>query len=89
MSAKAGITHCGWGFGVAAGDYDNDGWEDLYITYLDGAVLYHNNGDGTFTDVTPKPVSEMPGAGAPARPSAITTMTAISISTSPTMLTSI
>ena len=36
VSAKAGITHCGWGFGVAVGDYDNDGWEDLYITYLDG-----------------------------------------------------
>jgi enediyne biosynthesis protein E4 len=54
VSAKAGITHCGWGFGVAVGDYDNDGWEDLYITYLDGAVLYHNNGDGSFTDVTSK-----------------------------------
>jgi enediyne biosynthesis protein E4 len=54
VSAKAGLTHCGWGFGVAAGDYDNDGWEDLYITYLDGAVLYHNNHDGTFSDVTLK-----------------------------------
>jgi hypothetical protein len=54
VSARAGITHCGWGFGVAVGDYDNDGWEDLYITYLDGAVLYHNNGDGSFTDVTAK-----------------------------------
>ena len=54
VSAKAGLTHCGWGFGVAVGDYDNDGWEDLYITYLDGAVLYHNNGDGSFTDVTSK-----------------------------------
>jgi len=54
VSAKAGITHCGWGFGVAVGDYDNDGWEDLYITYLDGAVLYHNNGNGSFTDVTSK-----------------------------------
>jgi hypothetical protein len=54
VSNKAGITHCGWGFGVAAGDYDNDGREDLYITYLDGAVLYHNNGDGSFTDVTGK-----------------------------------
>jgi hypothetical protein len=54
VTAKSGLTHCGWGFGVAVGDYDNDGWEDLYITYLDGAVLYHNNGDGTFTDVTAK-----------------------------------
>ena len=54
VTAKSGIDHCGWGFGVAVGDYDNDGYEDLYITYLDGAVLYHNNGDGTFTDVTAK-----------------------------------
>ncbi len=61
VSAKAGITHCGWGFGVAVGDYDNDGWEDLYITYLDGAVLYHNNHDGTFTDVTSKAGVGNPG----------------------------
>jgi len=54
VSAKAGLNHCGWGFGVAVGDYDNDGWEDLYITYLDGAVLYHNNHDGSFMDVTEK-----------------------------------
>jgi enediyne biosynthesis protein E4 len=54
VSVKAGIMHCGWGFGIAVGDYDNDGWEDLYITYLDGAVLFHNNGDGSFTDVTSK-----------------------------------
>src|SRR5205807_1323601 len=49
-----GISFCGWGFGVAVGDYDNDGWEDIYITGLNGAVLYHNNHDGTFTDVTAK-----------------------------------
>jgi len=54
VSARAGITHCGWGFGIAVGDYDNDGWEDLYITYLDGGVLYHNNHDGSFSDVTGK-----------------------------------
>jgi enediyne biosynthesis protein E4 len=54
VTAKSGINHCGWGFGVAVGDYDNDGYEDLYITYLDGGVLYRNNGDGTFTDVTAK-----------------------------------
>jgi hypothetical protein len=52
VTEKAGLTHCGWGFGVAVGDYDNDGWEDVYITYLDRGVLYHNNGDGTFSDVT-------------------------------------
>ncbi len=54
VTVKSGLTHCGWGFGVAVGDYDNDGWEDLYINYLDGGVLYHNNHDGTFTDVTGK-----------------------------------
>jgi hypothetical protein len=61
VTAKSGLTHCGWGFGVAVGDYDNDGWEDLYITYLDGGVLYHNNGDGTFTDVTAKAGVGNPG----------------------------
>jgi hypothetical protein len=40
--------------GVAAADYDNDGWTDLYLTYLGPDVLYRNNGDGTFTDVTAK-----------------------------------
>ena len=54
VTTKAGLKHCGWGFGVAVGDYDNDGSEDLYITYLDGGILYHNNGDGTFSDVTTK-----------------------------------
>jgi hypothetical protein len=52
VTAKTSIGHCGWGFGAAVGDYDNDGWDDLYITYLDGAVLYHNDGNGTFSDVT-------------------------------------
>jgi len=61
-SGKAGLNHCGWGFGVAVGDFDNDGWEDLYVTYLDGGVLYRNNHDGTFTDVTTKA-----GAGNPSR----------------------
>jgi hypothetical protein len=61
VSAKAGLSHCGWGFGVAVGDYDNDGWEDLYITYLDGGVLYHNNGDGSFSDVTAKSGISNPG----------------------------
>jgi enediyne biosynthesis protein E4 len=54
VTAKSGLAHCGWGFGAAVGDYDNDGWDDLYVTYLDGAVLYHNNHDGSFTDVTAK-----------------------------------
>jgi enediyne biosynthesis protein E4 len=54
VSARAGFKRCGWGFGVAIGDYDNDGWDDVYITYLDGGALYHNNHDGTFSDVTAK-----------------------------------
>ena len=54
VAAKAGLSHCGWGFGVAVGNYDNDNYQDVYITYLDGGVLYHNNGNGTFTDVTAK-----------------------------------
>jgi hypothetical protein len=54
VTVKSGINHCGWGFGAAVGDYDNDGNDDLYVTYLDSAVLYRNNGDGTFTDVTSK-----------------------------------
>lgn len=61
VSAKAGFRRCGWGFGVAVGDYDNDGWEDVYITYLDGGALYHNNRDGTFTDVTAKAGVGNPG----------------------------
>jgi hypothetical protein len=62
VTEKAGLRHCNWGFGVAAGDYDNDGWEDLYVTNLSGATLYHNNRDGTFSDMTAKS-----GAGNPGR----------------------
>ena len=54
VTQKAGLTHGGWGQGVCVGDYDNDGWEDLYVTYYGRNVLYHNNGDGTFTDVSEK-----------------------------------
>ena len=61
VTAKSGLKHCGWGFGVAVGDYDNDGWEDLYVTYLDGGVLFRNNRDGTFTDVTAKAGVGNPG----------------------------
>ena len=54
VTQKAGLTHTGWGQGVCVGDYDNDGWEDLYVTYYGKNVLYHNNGNGTFTDVSEK-----------------------------------
>jgi hypothetical protein len=54
VTAKAGLQGAGYGMGVAVGDYDNDGREDLYVTAYGGNRLYHNNGDGTFTDVTEK-----------------------------------
>jgi len=54
VTERAGLTHTGWGQGVCVGDYDNDGFEDLYVTYYGKNVLYHNNGNGTFTDVSEK-----------------------------------
>ncbi len=54
VTAKAGIGTPGFAMGGAVGDFNNDGWPDLYITGLGGNVLYRNNGDGTFTDVTAK-----------------------------------
>jgi enediyne biosynthesis protein E4 len=52
VTEKAGVTGGGYGMGVAAGDYDGDGFADLYVTQYERNILYHNNGDGTFTDVT-------------------------------------
>jgi enediyne biosynthesis protein E4 len=54
VTVKAGVAHSGWGQGVCVGDYDNDGWDDLFVSYFGKNVLYHNNGDGTFTDVSEK-----------------------------------
>jgi enediyne biosynthesis protein E4 len=54
VTEKAGLTRTGWASAVTVGDYDNDGFDDLFITYYGHHVLYHNNGDGTFTDVTGK-----------------------------------
>jgi enediyne biosynthesis protein E4 len=54
VTEKAGLQGTGYGMAVAVGDYDNDGFEDLYVTAVGGNKLYHNNGDGTFTDVTEK-----------------------------------
>jgi enediyne biosynthesis protein E4 len=50
VTAKAGLTHSGWGQGVCIGDYDNDGFDDIFVTYWGEDLLYHNNGDGTFTE---------------------------------------
>jgi hypothetical protein len=54
VTEKAGLEGVGYGMGVAVGDYDNDGYEDLYVTGYGGNRLYHNNGNCTFTDVTDK-----------------------------------
>jgi hypothetical protein len=54
VTDKAGVGGAGYGIGVAAGDYDNDGWPDLFVANVNGNQLFHNNGDGTFTDVTKK-----------------------------------
>ncbi|HZQ53567.1 MAG TPA: CRTAC1 family protein [Bryobacteraceae bacterium] len=52
VTREARLLRHGWGQGVCAGDYDNDGNIDLFVTYYGQNVLYHNNGDGTFTDVS-------------------------------------
>jgi enediyne biosynthesis protein E4 len=52
VTEKAGLFRAGYAQGVTVGDYNNDGYEDLFITYWGQNVLYRNNGDGTFTDVT-------------------------------------
>ncbi len=52
VTAKAGLTDAGWACGVCVGDFNNDGFEDLFVTYYGQNKLYRNNGDGTFTDIT-------------------------------------
>jgi enediyne biosynthesis protein E4 len=54
VTAQAGVAGNAYGIAVTAGDYDNDGYEDLYVTNYNSAILYHNNGNGTFSDVTKK-----------------------------------
>ncbi len=51
VTEKAGVVNDRWGYGCAVGDYDNDGWPDLYVTNFGKNRLYRNNHDGTFTDV--------------------------------------
>jgi hypothetical protein len=52
VTTRAGLAQSGWGQGVCAGDYDNDGHEDLFVTYWGQNRLFHNKGDGTFDDAT-------------------------------------
>src|SRR5712671_2798212 len=54
VTEKAGVANERWGFGVAVGDFDNDGWPDIYVSNFGKNRLYHNNHDGTFTDVAEK-----------------------------------
>jgi hypothetical protein len=54
VAAAAGVTNDRWGFGVAVGDYDNDGWPDIAVANYGKNRLYHNNHNGTFTDVAEK-----------------------------------
>lgn len=67
VTEKAGLAGVGYSMGVAAGDYDNDGFVDLYVTGFDRNQLFHNNGNGTFTDVTEKAGvgGVVPGLGKP------------------------
>jgi hypothetical protein len=52
VTERAGLLKTGWASGITVGDYNNDGFEDIFITYYGQNVLYRNNGNGTFTDVT-------------------------------------
>ena len=54
VTEKANLVHGGWGQGACVGDYDNDGYDDLFVTYYGQNVLYRNKGDGSFEDVTEK-----------------------------------
>jgi hypothetical protein len=62
VTERAGVAGEGYSMGVAAGDYNNDGWTDLYVTGVNRNFLYRNNGDGTFTDVTER--AGVPGVDA-------------------------
>jgi hypothetical protein len=62
VTVKSGLVRTGWASAVTVGDYDNDGFDDIFITYYGQNALYHNNGDGTFSDVTDKSGLRHPGA---------------------------
>jgi enediyne biosynthesis protein E4 len=54
VTEKSGLGRTGWQTGVCIGDYDNDGWDDLFCCFWGHSILFRNNGNGTFTDVTRK-----------------------------------
>ena len=54
VTSRAKVAHSGWGQGVCVGDYDNDGWDDIFVTYYGNNLLYRNNGNGTFDEVAEK-----------------------------------
>ena len=61
VTRQAGLGRSEWAFGVTVGDYDNDGFDDIFITCFGSNILFHNNGDGTFSDVTAKAGLRRPG----------------------------
>src|SRR6266568_1172638 len=61
VTEMAGVTGDTFGMGIAVGDYDNDGWPDIFVTAYGNCILYRNNRDGTFTDVTKRAGLETPG----------------------------
>jgi len=63
VTKTAGLTRKGWGMGVAVADFDNDGWQDIYVTGFGGNVLYHNLGNCKFEDVTEKAGLRVGGFG--------------------------
>jgi hypothetical protein len=61
VTEKAGVAGGGYGMGIAVGDFDGDGWPDLYVTQYGRSILYRNNGNGTFSDVTQRAGLAAPG----------------------------
>ena len=90
MTRAAGLTASGWGQGACVGDYDNDGFDDLYVTYYGKNRLYHNEGNGTFKEVAAagRRRRKLGASGARAAPSSTMTATASSTWWSQTMFTS-
>ena len=89
ITKSAGLTHKGWGMGVAVADYDNDGLQDIYVTGYGGNALYHNLGNCKFEDVTERAGVAGGGFSNAARLGPTTTATAAWIFLSRVMSTSI